>query len=298
MARTTTARRWSIGRVLAWAFLGVALVVTIFPFYWMLRTALTPAHELATDNTGLWPAHPTLINFRRVTGATTVAQNQAAGGSGAQLNFLLYLRNSIIYSTLIAAAQTLFCAMAGYAFARLAFRGRDALFGVFVMALMVPPIFTLLPNFALVKSLGWLGSFAGMVAPSMLMTPFAVFFLRQFFLNIPREVEEAATIDGAGRWIQFWRVIIPMSRGPLFTIGLITTVWAWKDYLWPLLVGPNPGTRVLTVGLGIFLQQSPNTAPDWTGLMAGSVLTVIPVGLLMVFFGRRLVESMNFTGIK
>jgi multiple sugar transport system permease protein len=293
-----TARRWSVGRVLAWGFLILALGVTLFPFYWMLRTAITPARDLLTDNTGLWPQHPTFINFRRVVGATTFAQNQAAGGSGAQLDFLLYLRNSIIYSTVIAAAQTLFCAMAGYAFARLTFRGRDALFAVFVMALMIPPIFTLLPNFALVKNLGWLGSFAGMVAPSVLMTPFAVFFLRQFFLNIPREVEEAATIDGAGRWTQFWRVVVPMSRGPLFTIGLITTVWAWKDYLWPLLVGPDPNTRVLTAGLGIFLQQSPNTAPDWTGLMAGSVLTVIPVALLMVFFGRRLVESMNFTGIK
>lgn len=293
-----TTRRWSAGRTLAWGFLVLALLATAFPFYWMLRTALTPAHELLTDNTGLWPRHATLINFRRVVGATTFAQNQAAGGSGAQLDFLLYLRNSIIYSTVVAVAQTLFCAMAGYAFARLTFRGRDLLFGVFVMALMIPPIFTLLPNFTLVKNLGWLGSFAGMVAPSVLMTPFAVFFLRQFFLNIPREVEEAATIDGAGRWLQFWRVVVPMSRGPLFTIGLITTVWAWKDYLWPLLVGPDPGTRVLTAGLGIFLQQSPNTAPDWTGLMAASVLTVIPVGLLMVFFGRRLVESMNFTGIK
>ena len=291
-------RRRSPGRTLAWAVLIAALVITLFPFYWMIRTALTPAADLPTDTTALWPHHATLINFERVLGLTTTAQDLAAGGSGATLDFLVSLRNSIIYAGLIAFAQTFFCAMAGYAFARLRFRGRDLLFGVFVMALMVPPIFTLLPNFALVKSLGWIGSFEGLIAPSVLMTPFAVFFLRQFFLSIPAEVEEAAALDGAGRLTQFWRVVLPMSRGPLFTIGLITAVWAWKDYLWPLLVGPDQNTRVLTAALGIFLQQSPDAAPDWTGLMAAAVLAVIPVALLLVFFGRRLVESLNFTGIK
>lgn len=291
-------RRLSPGRALAWTALILALVLTLFPFYWMVRTALTPAADLPTDTTALWPHHASLINFARVLGLTSTEQNMAAGGSGATLDFLVSLRNSIIYAGLIAGVQTLLCAMAGYAFARLRFRGRDLLFGVFVMALMVPPIFTLLPNFALVKSLGWIGTFMGLVAPSLLMTPFAVFFLRQFFLSIPAEVEEAAALDGAGRLAQFWRVVLPMSRGPLFTIGLITAVWAWKDYLWPLLVAPDQNTRVLTAALGIFLQQSPNTAPDWTGLMAAAVLTVVPVALLLAVFGRRLVESLNFTGIK
>jgi multiple sugar transport system permease protein len=163
---------------------------------------------------------------------------------------------------------------------------------------MVPPIFTLLPNFTLVKNLGLIDTFAGMVAPSLLMTPFAVFFLRQFFLSVPREVEEAAVIDGAGRWGIFWRVVMPMSRGPLITIALTTSVWAWKDFLWPLLVGRGEQTRVLTVALGVFLQQSPNTQPDWTGLMAASVLSVLPVLALLVFLGKRLVQSLNFTGIK
>ena len=298
MSNRTHRSRLSPGRTLAWALLILALVVTLFPFWWMIRTALTPAADLPTDTTAIWPHHATLINFERVLGLTTTAQDLAAGGSGATLDFLISLRNSIVYAGLIAVGQTFFCAMAGYAFARLRFRGRDLLLGVFVMALMVPPIFTLLPNFALVKSLGWIGTFEGLIAPTLLMTPFPVFFLRQFFLSIPAEVEEAAALDGAGRLTQFWRVVLPMSRGPLFTIGLITAVWAWKDYLWPLLVGPDQGTRVLTAALGIFLQQSPNAAPDWTGLMAAAVLAVVPVALLLVFFGRRLVESLNFTGIK
>ncbi|SDE56388.1 carbohydrate ABC transporter permease [Streptomyces griseoaurantiacus] len=295
---TRTRTRPTPGRILAWALMTVALVATLFPFYWMVRTALTPAADLYSDSTGPLPQHPTMINFWRVLGLTSQEEARAAGGSGAQVDFLRYLLNSVVYSGLIAFLQTLFCAMAGYAFARLRFPGRDAVFGVLIAALMVPPIFTVLPNFVLVKNLGWLNTFAGMVAPSVLMTPFAVFFLRQFFLSIPREVEEAAVLDGVGAWGVFWRVVMPMSRGPLLTIGLTTAVWAWKDYLWPLLTGREEETRVLTVALGIFQQQSPNTQPDWTGLMAGSTLSVLPVLVILILLGRRLVESLNFTGIK
>ncbi|RDI34406.1 carbohydrate ABC transporter permease [Lentzea flaviverrucosa] len=286
------------GRIAAWALLAVAAVATVFPFYWMVRTALTPAADLYSDGVGLLPENPTMINFLRVLGLTSLQESREAGGSGAKVDFLRYLLNSFVYCGLVTVVQTLCCAMAGYAFARLRFPGRDLVFGALVAALMVPPIFTLLPNFVLVKNLGWLNTFAGMVAPTVLMTPFAVFFLRQFFLSIPREIEEAATLDGVGGWGMFWRVVLPMSRGPLLTIGLTTAVWAWKDYLWPLLTGRDEETRVLTVALGIFLQQSPNTQPDWTGLMAGSTLTVLPVLVLLIFLGRRLVESLNFTGIK
>ncbi|MGA4992345.1 carbohydrate ABC transporter permease [Nonomuraea bangladeshensis] len=287
-----------IGRRAAWLALLVAVVLTVFPFYWMVRTALTPAGDLYTDSIGLWPDHPTLINFARVLGLVDAGTARAAGGSGAQLNFLLYTMNSLVYSGLIAVVQTFCCAMAGYAFARLRFPGRDVAFAVIVAALMVPPIFTILPNFVLVKQLDLLNTIPGLVLPSLLMTPFAVFFLRQFFLSIPRDVEEAATLEGIGRWGMFWRIVLPMSRGPLITIGLTTVVWSWKDYLWPLLVGKGEATRVLTVGLGVFLQQSPNRGPDWTGIMAGSVLSVIPVLILLVFLGKRLVQSMNFSGIK
>ncbi|NUT44600.1 MAG: carbohydrate ABC transporter permease [Thermoactinospora sp.] len=287
-----------ISRGVSWFALAAAVVLTVFPFYWMIRTALTPAGDLFRDSTALWPANPTLINFSRVLGLVGAEEARAAGGSGAQINFLRYTFNSMVYSGLIAVVQTFCCAMAGYAFARLRFPGRDVAFGIIIAALMVPPIFTLLPNFVLVKQLGILNTIPGLVLPSLLMTPFAVFFLRQFFLSIPRDVEEAATLDGIGRWGLFWKIVLPMSRGPLITIGLTTIVWSWKDYLWPLLVGKAESTRVLTVGLGVFLQQSPNRAPDWTGLMAGSVLSILPVLLLLVFLGKRLVQSMNFSGMK
>lgn len=286
------------GRTAAWVVLIAALVLTLFPFWWMVRTAITPAGDLFTDNAALLPQHPTMINFWRVLGLTTVAQARAAGGSGARIDFPIYVLHSLIYAGLIAVVQTFCCAMAGYAFARLRFPGRDVIFATVVAALMVPPIFTLLPNFTLVRDLGLINTFAGMVAPTVLMTPFAVFFLRQFLLSIPRDIEEAALLDGCGPWGIFFRVVLPMSRGPLITIALTTAVWAWKDFLWPLLVGREEQTRLLTVALGVFLQQSPNTQPDWTGLMAGSTLSVLPVLVLLVFVGRQLVQSLNFTGIK
>jgi len=296
MPHLTTGQR--VGRTVAQLVVGVTVVLTVFPVLWMVRTSLTPAGNLFGDSYGLWPHHPTLINFKRVLGMTSSAAARAAGGSGAQLDFLLYLRNSLIYTIVIVVGQTLSCAMAGYALARLRFRGRTAVFGTFVGSLMIPPIFTLLPNFALVKQLGWLDTFPGLVAPTLLMSPFSVFFLRQFFLSIPREVEEAALLDGASRARIFWSVVLPMSRAPLFTISLTLAVWSWKDFLWPLLVGRAENTRVLTAALCVFLQQSPNAEPDWTGLMAASTLTVVPPLLLLIFFGRRLVDAVGFTGVK
>ncbi|MDO4645629.1 MAG: carbohydrate ABC transporter permease [Propionibacteriaceae bacterium] len=286
------------GRAFAWLMLVIALAGTVFPFYWMVRTALTPAAELVADSGQLWPSHPTLINFERVLGLVSRQEAIAAGGSGATINFPLYTLNSIIYAGGIAVIQTLACAGAAYAFARLQFWGRDVLFLIIIGGLMIPGIFTLLPNFTLIRDLGMMNTMGGMMLPSMLMTPFAIFFLRQFFLSMPQEVEEAAMLDGLGPLARFARIAIPMNLGPIATMILITFVGMWKDYLWPLVVGREEHTRLLTVALGVFQQQSPNTAPDWTGLMAGSTLSVLPALLILVFLGKQLVQSLSFSGNK
>lgn len=290
--------RFRIGRVVAWVFLGLALFLTIFPFFWMVRTALTPSGDLIGDAGQLWPSNPTMVNFRRVLGLASAEEVAAAGGTGASINFIRYTINSLIYAGGIAIVQTLACAAAAYAFARLQFRGRETLFLCVLGGLMIPGILTLLPNFALIRDLGLIGTMPGMMLPALLITPFAVFFLRQFFLSIPREVEEAAALDGVGPLGRFFRIAIPMNIGPISTMILITFVGMWKDYLWPLLVGRDESVRLLTVGLAVFQQQSPNTAPDWTGLMAGSTLSVIPALLILIFLGRQLVQSINFSASK
>lgn len=291
-------RRTTPGKAIAWTAVVLLVVASVFPFYWMVRTAFTPAAELIRDSSQLAPSNPTWINFARVLGLTTTEESVAAGGTGATLNFVRYTANTLFYAGSIAVVQTLACAMAAYSFARLRFRGNGALFALFLSGLLIPGIFTLLPNFALIRSLGWLNTFQGLIAPAILVSPFAIFFLRQFFLSLPREVEEAAAIDGVGVFGRFFRMTLPMSRGPIATMMLITIVGVWKEFMWPLVAANSDGTRVLTVALQRFQAQSPNTSPDWTGLMAASTVTVIPVFILLVLLGRQLVQSLNFSGGK
>jgi len=290
--------RRPLGRFFAWTLMILAILVTLFPFYWMLRTALSTTNALASSPGSLLPVDFTFGAFKRVLGLASVAEAKAEGGSGASVNFWLYLRNSIIYATLITVLQVFFCALAAYAFARLRWPGRDKVFFLFLTALMVPPIFTSLPNFILIKDLGLLNTFAGLVLPYILMTPFAIFFLRQFFLGINKEIEEAAKLDGAGHWRIFFRIIVPMSVAPITTLLILTYITQWNEYFWPLLVGGTENTRVLTVALGVFRSQTPNGSPDWAGLMAATLIAALPILILFFAFGKRVVNSIGFSGVK
>jgi multiple sugar transport system permease protein len=292
------AGRLSPGRVLAWACLLVIIAITLFPFYWMLRTALSNGTTLATAGTSWLPVDFTWGAFRRVLGLATLEEAQAEGGTGSAVDFWIYLRNSVLVAALITAGQVFFGALAAYAFARMQWPGRDTVFFVILTALMVPPIFTQLPNFLLMRDLGILNTYAALVLPFFFMTPFAVFFLRQFFLGISREIEEAARLDGAGHVRTFFRIIVPMSWGPITTLALLQYVQAWNEYFWPLLVGSERSVRTLTVALGVFRSQTPQGSPDWPGLMAATLIAALPVLLLFIAFGRKIVDSIGFSGIK
>lgn len=291
-------RRLRIGRILAWTALVVLLAVAVFPFYWMLRTALSTNTALYTNAGSLLPVEFSWGAFRRVLGLASPEEAAAEGGTTGSIDFWLYLRNSVIVSTVITVGQVFFSSMAAYAFARLHWPGRDAVFFIFLTALMIPPIFVQLPNFILVRDLGLMNTLPGIILPFFFMTPFAVFFMRQFFLGISREVEESAKIDGAGHFRIFFRIILPMSATPLFTLALLTYITAWGEYFWPLLVGRAEESRVLTVALGIFRAQTPQTGPDWAGLMAGTLIAALPVFLLFVLFGRKLIDNLGYSGIK
>jgi multiple sugar transport system permease protein len=282
----------------AWAVVVVALVITIAPFLWMLRTALSSNQSLASNAANLLPADFSWGAFKRVFGMQTAEEAIAEGGSGAAINFWLYLRNSIVFATITTVGQVLFSAMAAYAFARLRWPGRDKVFALFLATMMVPPIFTALPNFLLIKNLGLLNSFAGLALPFLFMTPFAIFFLRQFFLSMSREVEEAAMLDGAKHLRIFFQIVLPNAAAPLATLALLTFVGQWNEYFWPLLVGQDESVRVLTVGLGVFKSQSPQGAPDWSGLMAATIVAALPVLILFIAFGKKVVNSIGFSGIK
>jgi len=291
-------RRPTAGRLLGWLVLALVMLATLLPFYWMLRTALSTNAALPGGAADPLPVGLSIEGFRRALGLATAAESLADGGSGASLDFPLYLTNSVIVATLVTVFQVFFSAMAAYAFARLRWPGRDVVFSIFLAGLMVPIIFTLLPNFLLIRDLGLLDTLPGIALPTMLMSPFAVFFLRQFFAGISVEVEEAARLDGAGRFRTFFTIILPMAAPAVATLAILTYMTAWNDYLWPLLVSQSDQSRVLTLALGIFRAQAPQSAPDWAGLMAATLLAALPMLLLFGAFARRIVSSIGFTGIK
>jgi multiple sugar transport system permease protein len=291
-------KRISAGRVAAWAAMIILILITLFPFYWMVRTAFSTSKSLFSDPNSLLPVDFTLGAFKRVLGVATPAEAQAEGGSGAAVNFWLFLRNSIVYATLSTAGQVFFSALAAYAFARLRWPGRDKVFFLFLTALMIPPIFVMLPNFILIKNLGLLNTFPGLILPYLFMTPFAIFFLRQFFLGINKEIEEAAKLDGAGHFLIFFRIVLPMSWAPIITLFILTFITQWNDYFWPLLAGANDQVRVLTVALGVFRSQTPQGSPDWAGLMAAVLVAALPILILFFAFAKKIVNSIGFSGVK
>ncbi|MET9788517.1 carbohydrate ABC transporter permease [Streptomyces canus] len=296
--RPTGRRPLSPGRILAWTAMGAIVLVTLLPFYWILRTALSTNSGLAAHASDPLPVNPTGTGFARALGLESTKDAIAQGGAGGGLKFWRYLLNSVIVSTLVTVCQIFFSAMAAYAFARLRWRGRDKVFALFLAGLMVPTIFTLLPNFVLIKELGLIDNLLGIALPTMFMTPFAVFFLRQFFMNVPREVEEAALLDGAGKVRIFFRVLLPMASTPVLTLAVLTYITSWNDYFWPLMVSYSDNSRVLTVALAIFRAQTPQTGVDWSGLMAATLIAALPMLVLFGFFARRIVSTISFTGIK
>jgi len=291
-------QRMSLGKIGAWVFLGVMLFISLFPVFWMLRTALSPNANLFGSKLDLFPDGMSLNNFKRILGFSTLEEAQAMGGSGASLNFLLYLWNSIKFTAVIVFGTVFTAVCGGYALARLNFRGRNAIFYILMSGLLVPAMFATIPNFILIIKFGLLNTFIGSIAPFVLGTPFAVFFMRQFFISFPKEIEEAAEIDGLGVFGRLRMIVLPMSLPPIFTLALITGVTAWNEYLWPFLVANDENQRVLTVGLRIFLAQSPSADPDWSGLMAATTLTVIPVVIILALFGKKMIGSIQLGGFK
>ncbi|MGW7255202.1 carbohydrate ABC transporter permease [Streptomyces sp. NPDC054834] len=291
-------RRVSPGRIVAWIYLGVIVLVTLFPFYWILRTALSNNYKLATNPSAPLPVGFTWGAFERVLGIASTAEAQAQGGSGATIDIALYLRNSLIYASVQTVLIVLFSAAGAYAFSRLHWRGRNLVFNILITALMVPTVFTLLPNFVFVKDLGLTNTFAGLILPGALFQAFTLFFLRQFMLGLSTEVEEAAILDGAGPLRIFFRIILPMSSAPIATVSLLMFVNAWNDYFWPLLITNSQDVQPLTLALGVFKQSSPQAAPDWAGLMAAALVAALPMLLLFIVFGRRIVNSIGFSGLK
>ncbi|GAB4208558.1 MAG: carbohydrate ABC transporter permease [Roseiflexaceae bacterium] len=268
-----------VGAVLRYVALVLLACFFVLPLLWMTSTAFKPFQEWLTPN---WiPQQPTLENFISILSDPSVPVGSWFG-------------NSLLIATIFTALVLVVDALAAYAYARMEFPGRGLLFGLLLSTLVMPGLMFLIPNYLTIARLDWLDSYQGVIAPGVAGV-FGVFFLRQFFQSIPRELEEAALIDGANIWTTFTRVVLPLSGGALATLGVLTFMASWNDFLWPLLVLTDRARQTLPAGLATLQGQY---TFDYGKLMAGAALTAAPVLLMYIFLQRYIVQSVAMTGLK
>ncbi len=269
------------------AGLGAALLAAIAflwlsPFVWTLVASVRPGTVAASDMASLVPdAHPTLENFR------------GALDSGS---FGVYYLNTAIVVFGVLIVQCVTVSLAGYAFARLSFPGRDLLFYAFLLQLMLVPPALIVPNLRTVVDLGLYDTLLGVMAPYF-ASAFGTFLMRQTFLALPRDFEEAAAIDGAPWWAIVWYVLLPMAQPGLVAFAIVSVTAHWNEFLWPLMVVGSPEHQTLTLGLAQFTLGA-ETGKDWGLLAAGTLLVMAPLAVAFIAFQRRFVDSFVFSGVK
>jgi len=252
--------------------------IWIIPILWTLSMSLTPNETLRGEAIGLVPVGATLDNFIRLFGVSL---------------FPRWLLNSAIVSVGSTVGVVALCSLAGYALARMSFRGRSVMFAVIMAGLMIPDHAVFIPRHVLFSSLGLSNSYLGLSLPRLAL-PLGVFLMFQFFRAIPKEIEEAAALDGAGSWTTFRRVILPLSRPAMVTLGIFAFVQAWNDFLWPLVSTNKPEMYTVTIGLAS-LQADFAQTEGLGSLMATAVVTSIPILLVFLVFQRYLIEGVRGT---
>ncbi len=269
-------RRGSRFGLIVIGLLGASMAL---PFLYMVSTALMDEFQVLRYPPALVPLHPRVDNFPAALTA---------------LPFWRFFVNSGIVSLAVVAGQVLTSAAAAYAFARLKFPGRDRVFLVFLSVLMVPAVVLIIPRFLIVNALGWVDSYAGLISTE-LVSVWGIFLLRQFFLTLPRELEDAARLDGAGEWRIFWRVVLPLSKPALATLAVFAFVDQWKSFLWPLVV--TRSVRMQTVEIGIASFHGIYYT-NWPYQMAAAVAAVIPLVVLFFVAQRYFIRGIQLTGLK
>jgi multiple sugar transport system permease protein len=260
---------------ISYVVLTLLAAACLVPFVWMLLTAFKPDNEVLSRT--LLPSRLAWENFAR---AFTF------------FPFARFLFNTIVVAVGGTGVHLVASCLAAYAFARLRFRGREALFLLYLGTLMVPQQVTVVPLFLMMQNIGWVDTFWGLILPGAFHA-LGVFLLRQFFMTIPRELEESAFIDGASRLRILWQIILPLSKPALATLAVFTFIREWNSFLWPLIVTTSPDMRTLSVGLTLFTGQY---GTEWHLLMAAATVTLLPTLLIFAFAQRYFVEGIAVTG--
>lgn len=269
----------SLGGALTYALLTGGALLMLLPFWWMLVTSVRLPEEVYSFPPDFWPARWHFENYLEVLKAAP---------------FFRFLLNTLIVAAVVTAGNLLFSAMAGYAFARLEFRGRDLVFWLFLASMMIPGQVTMIPVFVLMARLGWIDSYYGLTVPG-LVGAYGIFLTRQYFLNLPADLENAARLEGASEWQVFLHVALPLAKPVLLVLGVFTFMGAWTDFLWPLLMTNSMSMRTLEVGLSVFKTQY---TVNWPLQMAASLLIQLPIIVLFVATQKYFTRGIVLTGMK
>ncbi len=266
----------------SWLYLvlTVALVAVITPFVWMVLGSFKSEGELRQSPPTWWPQSPSWDNYSQLF---------------SRLNFGTYFFNSTTVAVVVTVGNLLFCSMLGYALAMLEFKGKRALFVLVMTTLLIPGVVTFVPLFVLVANAGLVDTLPGLFLP-FLVTPFGVFLMRQFILGLPRELLDAGRVDGAGELRIFARIFLPLCGPALATLGILTFLGSWNNFLWPLVVAQTEDKYTLPVALALYSTGQNST--QYGLLLAGATVVVLPVLLVFMIFQRRFIEGIATTGIK
>ncbi|SLL18246.1 sugar ABC transporter [Mycobacteroides abscessus subsp. abscessus] len=257
----------------------IGAFIMIVPFLWMITTSLKSYGESMQVPPTIIPKEWHFENYSNVFDS---------------VNFLKYYINTIILTLGRTIGQLILCSLAAFAFARLNFPGKNFLFILMLSVLMVPAQVILIPNYATLTQLGWIDTFFALIVPGV-FSAYGTFLLRQFFMGIPKELDEAAKIDGCSYFGIYWRIILPNSTPALTALGIFTILAAWNDFLWPLVMTSSDSMRVLSVGISTFSGQY---STDYPLLMAGAVLSTIPMLLMFIFLQKHLLAGIALGGVR
>lgn len=263
---------------LVWMTVAAILaLMIIFPLLWMTSISFKTAQDAFSPT--LLPASPTFGNFTYVI---------------TEVPFVRYMVNSLFVSATVTVVALFFHSMAGYALARLRFPGRELIFLAIFSTLLVSLPVIIVPLFIIVRAMGMLNTYAGIIVPSI-FNAFGIFLLRQYYLSLPREIEEAAVIDGAGYWRIYWSVILPLSKPILAALAILFFLANWNAFLWPLTVASDQDLWVVQVGIANFKSEY---SAAWNYMMAASTIVAIPTLVLFLIFQRQIMDSIKTSGLK
>ncbi|WP_316570215.1 carbohydrate ABC transporter permease [Neobacillus sp. YIM B06451] len=273
-------RKTSIGKVFLYIILGAYAVTTMVPFLWAVSSSFKTLSEIVSGSMSFIPKNFTLDNYKQIF--------------VEQEHFPRWMFNSLFIASVGTVLNLIFNSMAGYSLARLKFPGRKPIFILILAVLMIPAQVTMIPNYLILKQLGWLNSYQGMIVPGMINATY-IFMMRQFFVNFPKELEEAAEMDGLSRFGTFFRIVLPLAKPALAAQAIFIFMGFWNDFMRPLIVMTDIDMFTLPLGLNTFKGQF---VSYWNYIMAASMVFTLPVLLIYAFFNRYFIKGISFTGGK